>query len=137
MSLCKKDLIGILDIGADFIFITTHDGQYRARWKIDGDESFFKNHFLKRATLPASILLEGMLQTAVVSLYGTGLIIKTQKAIVFSTEMRLYRAIPGVKQTIEMNVSDVSMRRGIVEATVLASNDGQKVSKGLFKYKVE
>lgn len=134
MKLEKSEISNILNIGDDFVFLTVHDSKTTGRWILTGNENFFRDHFLGDPMLPASILQESMLQTGVISLYSLNLILPQEKAIIFSTNLRIYKSAGVVP--IEINVSNISIKRSIAQLNVSASQSDKLLANASFKYKI-
>ena len=135
MELSKQELVDILTIGGDFVFLSSHDGDRLGTWVLTGKESFFQYHFIGNPTLPASILLESMLQTGVVSLFVNHMVLTDEKVIVFSSKLRIYKAAE-MMLSLSLNVTEMIIRRKIAYLNVTAHQDDQLIAHASFKYKV-
>ena len=90
-------------------------------------------HFLSKQIVPASLILESILQNTVLTIYKHFSIPKGVHALIFKIEIDLKNAVQLNQQIrIISKIQDIS--RGIISATAETYSDSKLISKGNLKY---
>ena len=99
---------------------------------LTAEEWFFDCHLRSQMVMPATLQIEGMLQTMVMLIYQT---VDHGKARSFITNIDvkvLNAARPGI--CIEYEAKMLSSRRGIFKGEVIGKSEEKSICKGIFSY---
>jgi len=136
MPTTRALIIKLLDIGNDFVFLDRIDAN-SGYWDLSNSGFYFDNHFNSNPILPASIIQESMLQYCVIFAYKSSLIDKDQKAIIYHTNMRIYKSVKPTACSLQLKVIEYSIKRNVYYASIVANTDDILVAKGLFKFFIQ
>ncbi|MFC3031825.1 3-hydroxyacyl-ACP dehydratase FabZ family protein [Pseudoalteromonas fenneropenaei] len=126
-----------LDIKPPFLMIDTFSvvekGEKAIATKsLSPNEWFFDCHLPHSQVMPATLQIEGMLQTLVLLIYDTYDHGET-RAFVNDIQVKVLSASTP-ENTLEFVATLSPMRRGITKGEVIGSSDGKVVCKGSFSY---
>ncbi|MQX38210.1 3-hydroxyacyl-ACP dehydratase FabZ family protein [Roseospira navarrensis] len=136
-SLSRAQIASRLDITDPFLMIDTFEEiepgrRARATLALAPDAWFFGCHLPASQVMPATLQIEGMLQTLVLLIYAAqdhGV----NRSYVTSVNVQLAAAgTPGQTVTFEAELS--AFRRGIATGEVAAAAGGRTLSRGSFRY---
>lgn len=136
-SLPREQIAARLDITEPFLMIDTFEvlvpGRVaRATRQLDADDWFFKCHLPASQVMPATLQIEGMLQTLVLLIYSS-IDHGAHRSFVTDVNVRLLSTVkPG--QTITYDARVVSFRRGVAKGEVTGTTDGKATCRGDFGY---
>jgi len=99
---------------------------------LTGEEWFFGCHLPSQMVMPASLQIEGMLQTMVMLIYQTEDHGKARSFITDIDVKVLNAAKPGTD--IEYEAKILRARRGIFKGEVIGKSNEQVICKGVFSY---
>ncbi|NVK17391.1 MAG: hypothetical protein HWE30_01705 [Methylocystaceae bacterium] len=133
----KKDLSHLLDITDPFLMIDEFEVQdegktAKARKLIKNDEWFFDCHLPKERVMPATLQIEGMLQTLVSLIYLT---YDHGEARAFITDINV-KLLSSVFPTedIIFEAELISHKRGITKGKVIGTCNSKTLCRGEFTY---
>ena len=136
-KLTQDQIADQLDITEPFLMIDEFEVvdpgvSARAIKRLTSEDWFFKCHLPSVQVMPATLQVEGMLQTMVLLIYSTedhG----EHRSYVTDINIKLVSAAkPGQDITFEAHLS--SFRRGIAKGEVVGLSDGQAICRGAFRY---
>ncbi|MBB4314666.1 3-hydroxyacyl-ACP dehydratase FabZ family protein [Roseospira marina] len=133
----RADIASRLDITDPFLMIDTFETlepgrRARATKELHSNAWFFACHLPALQVMPATLQLEGMLQTLVLLIYAAG-DHGAHRAYVTNVKSQLSAtATPG--QTITFDAELSAFRRGIATGTVTTTANGVHLSRGEFRY---
>ena len=135
--LSEKEISERLDITAPFLMIdewqeTVPGEKALGRKHLKNDDWFFACHLPKDKAMPASLLMEGMLQTLVLLIYAREPHGDNRSFINDSRTKFLAAPEPGETVTYEAELQ--SFRRGIAKGTVTGISNGKTICSGEFTY---
>lgn len=132
-----EDIAERLDITQPFLMIdeweeTQAGTAARGVKRLEGDDWFFASHLPSEQVMPATLQIEGMLQTLVLLIYAAhphG----EHRSFITNIDVQLVSAAkPG--HTVQYNAKLLSFRRGLAKGEVEGSTDGQTLCRGTFSY---
>ena len=135
--LTKNQISSALDITEPFLMISDWEEVETGKiavgsWQLDEKDWFLKCHLPDTKAMPATLLIEGMLQTLVLLIYRSephG----EHRSFVTGSKVRFFAA-PKPGYAISYRAELQSFRRGIAKGRVTASSDGRDLCSGEFAY---
>lgn len=127
----------MLDIQPPYLMIDSFEiiekgAKAKALKKLTDADWFFSCHLPKTQIMPATLQIEGMLQTLVLLIYAS-VEHGDQRAFITDIQVKiLSAAVP--EQDIEYEAELLSSKRGVSKGTVVGRSLGKVVCKGSFTY---
>lgn len=135
--LSREEISVRLDITEPFLMIDTFEmvepgSMARATRDLAAEDWFFKCHLPASQVMPATLQIEGMLQTMVLLIYSS-VDHGAHRSFITNVNVRLLSAAkPGCAMTYEARL--VSFQRGIAKGEVTGTSEGKLMCRGEFSY---
>lgn len=135
--LSREDIAERLDITDPFLMIDTFEvtepgAAARATRSLDSGDWYFAAHLPREQVMPATLQIEGMLQTLVLLIYDA-VEHGAHRAFITHVDVKLVSAAKP-EHDIVYDARLISFRRGIARGEVTGSSDGQPLCRGAFTY---
>lgn len=136
-KLAREEIAKLLDITDPFLMIDQFEiieqGKQALATKILGkDDWYFQSHLPKSQVMPATLQIEGMLQTLVLLIYKS-IEHGEHRAFINDIQVKLLAPVTP-KSNIDYHATLLSTRRGITKGEVIGRSDAKMVCKGEFAY---
>jgi len=136
-TLSRDEIASWLDITDPFLMIDSFEEveagrRARAEKNLKSEDWFFTCHLPRSRVMPATLQIEGMLQTLVLLIY-TAVDHGVNRSFVTNIDVKcLSAAEPG--HTIRYDAELIDFRRGIAKGAVTGTSDGAVLCRGEFRY---
>lgn len=136
-NISKNEISTYLDITEPFLMIDSINEMVpgksaQSSKQLKKNEWFFNCHLLKSRVMPATLLIEGMLQTFVLLIYATEAH-KENYAYITNIDVKIISSVLP-EQKIHYHANILSSKRGITKGTAFGEVKDKIVCEGKFEY---